>query len=60
LNITYKIFICLIYNNLVKYSELSIGEYQAGFRPSRSTRGHIHVVRQILEKCYGIELHNIY
>ena len=31
LNITYKIFTCLIYNRLVKYSELSLGEYQAGF-----------------------------
>jgi len=62
LNITYKIFICLIYNRLVKYSELSLGEYQAGFRPSRSTIDQIRVVRQILEKCYefGIELHNIF
>ena len=62
LNITYKIFTCLIYNRLVKYSELTLGEYQAGFRPSRATVDQIHVVRQILEKCYefGIELHNIF
>jgi hypothetical protein len=62
LNSTYKIFTCLIYNRLAKYSELTLGEYQAGFRPSRSTIDQIHVVRQILEKCYefGIELHNIF
>ena len=60
LNITYKIFTCLISNRSVKYSELFLGEYQAGFRPSRSTIDQIHVVRQILEKCYefGIELQN--
>jgi len=62
LNITYKIFICLIHNRLAKYSELTLGEYQVGFRPSRSTIDQIHVIRQILEKCYefGIELHNIF
>jgi len=62
LNTTYKIFTCLIYNRLVKYSELTLGEYQAGFRPSRSTIDQIHIVRQILENCYefGIELHNIF
>jgi hypothetical protein len=62
LNVTYKIFACLIYNRLTKYSELTLGEYQAGFRPSKSTIDQIHVLRQILEKCYefGIELHNIF
>ena len=34
LNITHKMFTCLIYNRLVKYSELSLGKYQAGFRPA--------------------------
>ena len=58
----YKIFTCLIYNRLAKYSELTLGEYQAGFRSSRSTTDQIYVVRQILGKCYefGIELHNIF
>jgi len=62
LNIIYKIFTCLIYNMSTKYSELTLGEYQAGFRSGRSTIDHIHVVRQILEKCYdfGIELHNVF
>ena len=60
LNIIYKIFTCLIYNRLTKYSETALGEYQAGFRAGRSTIDQIHVVRQILEKCYefGIELHS--
>ena len=62
LNSIYKIFTCLIYNRLAKYSELTLGEYQEGFRSSRSTTDQIRVVRQILEKCYefGIELHNIF
>ena len=62
LSITYKIFTYLIYNRLLKYSELTLEEYQAGFRPNRSTIDHIHVVRLIWEKCYefGIELHNIF
>ena len=41
LSITYKIFTCLIYNRLLKYSELTLGEYQAGFRPNRSTMDHM-------------------
>ena len=62
MNSIYKIFTCLIYNRLAKYSELTLGEYQAGFQSSRSTIDQIHVVRQILEECYefGIELHNIF
>jgi hypothetical protein len=62
LNVIYRIFACLIYDTLTKYSQQTLGEYQAGFRPSRSTVNQIHVVRQILEKCYefGIELHNIF
>ena len=44
LNSIYKIFTCVIYNRLAKYSELTLGEYQAGFRSSRSTIDQIHVV----------------
>jgi hypothetical protein len=39
LNTTYKISTCLKYNRLEKYSELTLGEYQAGFRSSRLTIG---------------------
>jgi hypothetical protein len=62
LNVIHKIFACFIYNRLTKYLELTLSEYQAGFRRSRSTIYQIHAVRQILEKCYefGIELHNIF
>ena len=51
LNIIYKIFTYLIYNGLTKYSELILGEYEAGFQSGRSTIEQIHVVRQILDKC---------
>jgi sorting nexin-29 len=64
LNSIYKIFTCLIYNRLAKYSELTLGEYRAGFRPSTSTIDQIHILvfRQILEKCneFGVELNNIF
>jgi hypothetical protein len=42
LNSTYKIFSCLIYNRLAKYLEQTLGDYQVGFKPSRSTIVQIH------------------
>jgi len=50
LNTTYKIFTCLIYNRIVKYSGLTLGEYQAGYRPGRSTIDQIHVVKTNIRK----------
>jgi hypothetical protein len=62
LNITYKIFAILLYNQLSKLIEAEIGDYQMGFRPNRSTIDNIFMVRQIYEKCheYNIDLHNIF
>jgi hypothetical protein len=36
--------------------ETSIGNYQCGFRPGKSTADHLHSVRQLLEKMkeYGV------
>ena len=52
----------MVVSNKLKYSVLTLGEYQAGFRSGRSKIDQIHVVRQILEKCYelGIELRNVF
>jgi len=49
LNITYKIFAVLIYNQLSKIIEPEIGNYQMGFRPNRSTIDNIFIVRHIRE-----------
>jgi len=62
LNVIYKIFAILLYNQLSKIIEPEIGNYQVGFRPNRSTIDNIFIVRQIYEKCYkyNIDLHNIF
>jgi hypothetical protein len=62
LNVTYKIFTSLLRNRLQKIAEREIGDYQAGFRPNRSTMDHIHTLRQIIEKCYKykIELNKLF
>ena len=61
MNITYKIFTILLYNQLSKIIEPEIGNYQMGFRPNRSTINNIFIVRQIYEKCHEyIDLHNIF
>jgi len=47
LNITYKIFAILLYNQLSKLIEPEIRNYQIGFRPNRSTINNIFIVRHI-------------
>jgi sorting nexin-29 len=47
LNITYKIFAILLYNQLSKVIEPEIGNYQMAFRPNRSTVHNMFIVRQI-------------
>jgi hypothetical protein len=56
LNVTYKIFTKLLNNRLKKFAEREIGNYQAGFRPNRSTIDHIHTLRQIMESVMNIKL----
>jgi len=51
LNSAYKVFAQLLYQRLLPVAEGVIGEYQAGFRPGRSTSDQIFTIRQILEKC---------
>jgi hypothetical protein len=51
LNVTYKIFTSLLHDRLQKIAEREIGDYQAGFRPNRSTIDHIYTLKQIMEEC---------
>lgn len=50
LNVAYKIFAALLYNQLAPYYEKAIGEYQCGFiKKKKSTMDQIFVLREINE-----------
>jgi len=50
----YKILNAVINNRLKKYTELIIGEYQAGFRTGKLTTDQIFTVKNLLEKAWDI------
>ena len=62
LNVAYKIFAIILNQRLADMVEPTLGEYQSGFRPNRSTIDNIFILRQIIEKCYefNIDIHNIF
>ena len=51
LSVAGKIFVRVILNRLVTFSEQTFPEAQCGFRPGRSTVDMIFTVRQLQEKC---------
>lgn len=56
MNTAYKIFITVIKNRLESYAEKTIGNYQAGFRPKKSTMDQLFTVRQLLQKCWEFDI----
>lgn len=62
LSVPYKVLSKVIYKRLVPVVEALVGDYQCGFRASRSTIDQIFTVRQILEKAYEyqITIHQIF
>jgi hypothetical protein len=62
MNVAYKIFATILSDRLSEIMESKLGEYQAGFRPNRSTVDNIFILCQMYEKCYehNIELHSAF
>ena len=55
LTVGYKIITKLIYNRLKRHCEVIVGDYQSGFRTSRSTIDQIFIIRQVMEKCWEFD-----
>jgi hypothetical protein len=51
LGIVYKLMSATVAKKLTDCTEQLLGEYQNGFRKSRSTVDHIFSIRMYLEKC---------
>jgi hypothetical protein len=62
LNVAYKIFAIILNQKLLDIIETELGDYESGFRPSRSTIDNIFMIRQIIEKFYeyNIDIRNIF
>jgi sorting nexin-29 len=54
--VPYKHFRSILRGRLEPLAERIMGEYQAGIRKGRSTIDHIFTVKQILEKCWEINI----
>lgn len=52
----YKVFTNILRDKLEENAENIIGEYQAGFRPGRSTMDHLFTVRQTYEKFWEFNI----
>jgi hypothetical protein len=53
---------CQVFSVIQPTVETSIGNYQCGFRPGKSTVGHLHSVRQLPEKMkeYGVSTYYMF
>lgn len=50
LNVTYKVFSNCILTRIKEKVEQTIGEYQGGFKPGKSTTDQIFIIRQLYQK----------
>jgi sorting nexin-29 len=50
LNTAYKVFSVILFQSLQPIVVTSMGNYQCGFRPEKSTSDHSYSVRQLLVK----------
>jgi hypothetical protein len=55
----YKVLSNVLYNRVAKYAEMTVGDYQNGFRSGRGAADNIFTLRQIVENPYeyNINLH---
>lgn len=57
LSTAYRIFTAVIRKaKLESYTENTLGEYQAGFRPGRSTMDQLYTVKMVAEKCWEFDI----
>jgi len=52
LDTSYKVLSNVLLNKLKLCGDEIVGEYQGGFRRGKSTVDQIHIVKQVMEKCY--------
>jgi hypothetical protein len=59
LNTAYKVFSGILLQGLQPIVETSVGNYQCGFSPAKSTSDHFRSVRRLLEKMkeYGVNMY---
>lgn len=62
LDTTYKVLSSVIYAKLLPHAEQLVGDYQCGFRPSRSTIDQLFTIRQLLEKSweFNVNIHQLF
>lgn len=62
LSVTYKVFANCILSRIKTKSEQTIGDYQGGFRPGRSTVDQIFILRQLFQKTWEFdkEMHMLF
>lgn len=62
LNVVYKEFSNCFLTRIQEKAEQTIGEYQGGFRPGKSTTDQIFIIRQLYQKMWEFdrEIHKLF
>ena len=58
----YKILPSVLYSRVVRYVDITVGDYQNGVRSGRATAGNIFTLRQIIDNAneYNLSLHLLF